>query len=118
MGWLENHLRRRAVQRLARTLPSILHQNWGASEFYSAGQVERALQIAGLAGRHDAMAYAALLTREEYLATTPKLRRPVDYDEAHRLIADALAGASWPSYRHEAMSNQEAASRYGVGGGL
>ena len=118
MGWLENHSRRRAVQRMARALPPILHQNWGASEFYSAGQVERALQIAGLAGRHDAIAYAALLTRGDYLATKPKLHRPVDYDEVHSLVADALAGASWPNYRHEAMSNHETAGRYGLGGGL
>ncbi len=118
MGWLENHLRRRAVQRLARVLPQVLHQNWGASEFYSAGQVERALQIAGLSGRHEAIAHAALLTREEYLATTTKLRQPIDYDEAHRRFANALAGASWPSCRHDPMSNQEAANRYGAAAGL
>ncbi len=116
MGWLEKLRRRRAAKRLAQTLPRILHENWGRSETYSVGQIERALKLAKLGGRYESIAFAALLTREDYLAHMAKLRDPLDYEEANAVLADVLAGAPWPSYAHEPMSNADAASRYGLGG--
>lgn len=53
--------RRRAARLCATRLPALLHQGYGAREFYTPAQIAAAAGKAGLAPQYLAIAYAAFL---------------------------------------------------------
>jgi len=100
---------------MVRKLPAVMTRNWGWSKYYTPQQVRRALQETGLEGRHEFLALSAFLTREDYEACSAQGALP-DYELGRRLFEMALPGGFAGSYWHSPISNDEAASRYGVGG--
>ncbi len=69
-----------------------------------------------LKGSRDAIAFAGLLRREDYLEVTPRLARQLDYDDARALFTGAMPQPLDEAYRQSPISNAEAARRYGLGG--
>ena len=76
LRWLQQLSLRRAAKSYARILPQRLLAGWGASEFYTPGQVRAAVGATGLGGRYVAIAFAAFLTREEFDALVPSHPHP------------------------------------------
>ncbi len=117
MNWLEHLGLWMAVQRYARRLPAELRAGWGAGEYYTAGQVKAALGRLHLHGRYDAVAYAAYLTQEEFEAHAREFPQAMAYEDARRMF-QRYGRSSWAGYRQDPISDAQAASRYGLGGGF
>ena len=86
MGWLARFLRNRAAKTYARRLPPILRAGYGSSQLYTPGQVKAALALARLGGAHVAIAYAGLLSAEDYAAHQGELPTALNYDLGRRLF--------------------------------
>ncbi len=117
MSWLDHVRLRQAVAAIAKRLPPELKAGWGAAEYYTAGQVRAALGRLRLHGRFESIAFAAYLTKDEYDAHAAEYPMTMPYEDARRLF-DRYGRSNWAGYRQEPMSNAQAASRYGVGGGF
>lgn len=57
---------RRAARTYARALPSVLLRSYGASEFYTAAQIEAAVRKAQLPPRYIAIGYATFLPEDAF----------------------------------------------------
>jgi hypothetical protein len=99
MSWLRRFAMRSAARTYARRLPAILVANWGASRFYTAGQIKSALAQSKLRTGNEAVAYAAYLSAEDYCAIEPKLKTP--YEEARKAFESYRPWRS--AYAHEAV---------------
>ena len=117
MNWLEHIRLWMAVQRYAKRLPAELREGWGAGKYYTAGQVRAVLGHLHLHSRYEAVAYAAYLTKEEFDAHAREFPQAMDYQEARRTF-ERYGRSNWAGYRQDPISDAQAASRYGVGGGF
>jgi hypothetical protein len=107
---------RRAAKAYACKLPAELQAGWGAAQFYAPGQVARAIQQLKLGGPYAGLAYAAFMTEPDFDAVDATLRGQIGYAEAREVMEHAAPGVLSGAYRQGAISNSDAASRYGVGG--
>jgi hypothetical protein len=116
MGWFTRFQMRRAARAMARKLPPLIAREWGRADHYTPQQVRRALQITALTGRFDFVALAAFLSREDYEAVRAVESIQYDYDAARELFEQQLPGGFAGTYWQNPMSNEAAASGYGIGG--
>lgn len=116
MNWLERYRMRRAARAMARKLPPVMAREWGRSDYYTAQQVRRALQVTGLPGAYDFLALAAFLDRQAYEAVSSANGARHDYDAARQLFERQLPGGFTGAYWQSPISNEAAAGRYGIGG--
>jgi hypothetical protein len=89
--WLDDLRLRRAARRYGRLLRQQLWQSYRGSRSYTAPQIQRAVEAAGLDPRCIALGYAAFLPRIEYEALAASLPIRADYDRARRFYDRAEA---------------------------
>ena len=96
----------RAARRYAKLLPGELQADWGASDSYTVGQVAAALDRRGEGGRYVAVAYAAFLSKADYLSVAPSLPLVLPYDVARDLFRRAMPFGD----RYSALRDMETTS--------
>jgi len=106
---------RRAAKRYAGRLPAALVRSWGRADFYTFGQVRTALTGLRLECRYDAVAYAGCVTEATYLANAASLPLVLPYDQARAMLMRYLSKSGPATYAFEPMSNEQAATTYGLG---
>lgn len=90
---------------------------WGTAEFYTAGQVKAALRHLDLDGPYAVVAYAAFLTREDFLAHAEEYPTIFPYDRARGLFDRYRPRPDARGYVQSPLTNEQAVSRYGLGSG-
>jgi hypothetical protein len=85
LGLIRSIDRRWWAPKLARRLTPRLIRDYGASQFYTAGQIRAACLKCRLPRRHLALAYAAFLPRAEFDKTSDLAPR-ADYDALRALV--------------------------------
>ncbi|RAK58891.1 hypothetical protein DJ021_03285 [Phenylobacterium hankyongense] len=115
MGWLQRIAMHRAAKTYARRLPAEMHRGWGAADFYTPGQVRAAVAHLGLNRRYIVIAYAAFLAEDEFATAASETPVSATYAEARRIFGRYCPRGSGHTYWHVPISNEAAASRYGVG---
>src|SRR5215472_17570538 len=93
MNWLDRWRMRRAARRYARRLPGYMVRNWGGADAYTEAQVAKALQHFRLGGPFVALAYAALLSKDDYIGMAARLPRVLPLDLAREAFERARP---WP----------------------
>jgi hypothetical protein len=81
-----NFRMKREVKRYASELLPWLEKNYGTSEHYTISQIRSGIRARGLHKKFIALAYAALLPKEEYDLIKDEMPVPLDYDEARVLF--------------------------------
>jgi hypothetical protein len=81
-----NFRMKREVRRYASDLLPWLQKNYGTSEYYSIPQIRAGIRALGLYKSFIALAYAALLPKEEYELVKDEMPVPLDYEEARVLF--------------------------------
>lgn len=89
-------------------------QGWGASEFYTVGQVRSALRTAGIEGPYGVIAFAGLLSEENFRAN-PMDDLGLSYGEARELFEASLPDGSWTAYFQQPIASEESVRRHGIG---
>ena len=112
MSWPSRWMMRRAAKKYARRLPAELRAGWGAAQFYTPDQVAAVIKRLRLEGPHEALAYATFTTEADFAGLG---QTKIGYDEARSVMARAAPGVLSATYRHDPMSNSDAANRYGIG---
>jgi hypothetical protein len=105
MNWISRMVMHHAARAYARSLPQELHADWGASTYYTVGQVRTALSRRHLTNRFVAIAYAAFLTEADYLAVAPELPVVIPYDLARGVFEQAKPWPAWSTYQQSAGSS-------------
>jgi hypothetical protein len=79
--------RKRALQRYAHELAARLHRDYGASEFYTPGQIRSAVARLRLSPELVTHGYAMFLPAETFNAMATEVRGALSYDEARAEVA-------------------------------
>lgn len=83
MGFLMKLNRNRFIRAIARNLPPILTDYYGASDYYTCGQVTKAMEDAGCNMKLVDSAYAMFCSREEF----EKISNG-DYESLHQEVSE------------------------------
>ncbi len=92
-------------------------RGWGASKFYTIPQVRAGLREAGLGSRYVAIAYAGLLSEEDFRQTLGEHPVRIRYDEARRWFRGGRPGDQPMPYAFAADGDENSswAASYGPG---
>jgi hypothetical protein len=82
MHILRGRAKRRALQKLARELPLRLMTDYGASEYFTVGQIGAALSKLGVAPEYVAFGFAMFLPQPAFDALRPEVRGDLSYLDA------------------------------------
>jgi hypothetical protein len=82
MGWFARRRLNHAAKLFAEKLPAALVEGWGGSEYYTPEQIRAAVTTSKLPLRYIAIAFAAYLPQDQYLAMADELPLPLPYDSA------------------------------------
>ena len=77
---------KREIKRYAQELRPWLERSYGASDTYTIPQIRAGIRALRLYKRFIALAYAPLLSKEEYELIKEELPVPLDYEEARSLF--------------------------------
>jgi len=94
MNLLGNARRQRAIAAYARTLPTRLVRDYGASTTYTPGQIARAIANLKLDPAYAAYAYATFLPEDAYRALQPAMPATPTYTEARAAFVARVPSAS------------------------
>src|SRR5262249_28016539 len=92
MGWLGNLRRRRVAKAYVFKLGPWLRRAYGASQTYSAAQIERGVRELNLDTRHIVFGHAVFLDTAAFEATYGALPNPMTIDEARAALHRELGG--------------------------
>jgi hypothetical protein len=82
-----NSKQNRKIAAYARTLPPRLARDYGASQFYTPGQIARGIANLKLDPSFAIYAHAAFLTEDSFLALHPPMPDTPSYEEARAVFA-------------------------------
>ncbi len=92
MGWLGNLRRRRAAKAYVFKLGPWLRRAYGASQTYTAAQVERGARELNLDPRHIVFGHAVFLDAAAFAAIYGALPNPTTIEEARAALRRDLGG--------------------------
>ncbi|HEV2674383.1 MAG TPA: DUF6559 family protein [Aliidongia sp.] len=99
MGLIERFRLRQAGRRYAQRLQTALVIGYGASPFYTAGQIDAAVRRQKLQVSFVWLGYAAFLTEPDFDAATQGMVLPLTYEQVRTFLenfrASSLASSRW-----------------------
>lgn len=108
MLWIQKIWMHLAARHYATRLPPMLRAEWGKSVYYTSGQVETLLNRLGGDKTYAVIAFAALLTKDDFDRQDIKTRG-LNYGEARSLYRRYSNGSN--AYAFESTTDDQARSR-------
>ncbi len=99
--WFRNFRLRRAAQRYVERLPAVLNEGWGDSDYYTPGQVRKALEECHFSGPCTVVAYAAFLTEDDFNRCFGT-RTGISYQAAREIYLEHVPGPLDEAYAQDA----------------
>jgi hypothetical protein len=113
----ERRTRQSAARRYARELGARLRRDYGASEFYTVGQISTAVSACRLPARHLSLGYAAFLPEAEFRNLVPDGDYQSERALLFRYVGSAASGSFAPAPENGmALSGYSGSSHHGYDG--